>query len=92
VQLTQWKIGALKLTALLEIRGFVTRADFKTVGIDHRRWVNDPNWLVPTDRPGQFARGPELRFDQQHPMVYAEIRAEIEKQQKGSDMFSAEVA
>lgn len=86
IQLTQWKVGALKITALLDVRGYVTRTDFKMMKIDHRRWVNDSKWLVPTGQPGQYARGPELRFDQQHPQVYAQIRAEVEKQQKSTEL------
>ena len=39
LQLTEWKIKALKIAVLLEDRGFVTRADFAHLDIDHRRWL-----------------------------------------------------
>lgn len=80
VQLTPWKIGALRLTALLELRGHITRADFREHGINPTRWTvyGDASWVKPGAERGQWVRG-TLTFDQQHPKVYAEIRAEIEK-------------
>lgn len=76
VQLTKWKIAAIKIAVTMEKRGFVTRADFKRHRIDHRRWLAPENkWLVVSD--GRFtagARFPNLK--EQHPRVYAEILAE----------------
>lgn len=77
VQLTPWKIKALKIVATLEIRGYVTRKDFHLFGIDHRRWINDNDWLRAGAAPGQFVRGPNLTFPDQHPKVYAEVKADI---------------
>jgi hypothetical protein len=74
VQLTQWKIGALKICALLEIRGHVTREDFRTAGIDHRRWV-PMRWLEIKD--GVYVRGPKLIFQKQHPEVYPQILRDV---------------
>jgi hypothetical protein len=65
VQLTEWKVAALKICAVLEIRGHVTRADFKRYGIDHRRWTGPGGWLD---------------IDRQHPKVYAEVLADVRKE------------
>lgn len=72
VQLTPWKVGALKIMARLEIRGFVTRQDFRDIGIDYRRWTQNTNWLR-RESDGRFVRGDQLAFDKQHPRVYAKI-------------------
>lgn len=73
VQLTPWKIGAIKIAIALETRGYVTREDFKAYGIDHRRWVPQ-GWLV--SRGGRMTRGVSLpNFEIQHPKVYGEIKA-----------------
>lgn len=77
VQLTKWKIAALRIVATLEVRGFVTRDDFRRHHIDPRRWTGPGGWLVAGVEPGQFLRGPELDFDAQHPRVYAEVLEEV---------------
>jgi len=83
VQLTDWKVGALRLTALLDLRGYITRADFRDHHINPTRWTvlgNHPRaWVVPGQTRGQWVRGKGLSFDQQHPAVYQQIRAEIAK-------------
>lgn len=76
VQLTEWKVAALRIVAVLETRGFVTRQDFKTFKIDPRRWTGPSGWLIPGPVPGQFTRGPSLDFDLQHPGVYAQVLAD----------------
>lgn len=78
VQLTKWKIAALKVCALLEIRGHVTRQDFKRIGIDHRRWVGPGGWLDLKD--GVYVRTPQLTFDRQHPTVYQQVLADVRKE------------
>lgn len=77
VQLTKWKIAALRVAATLQVRGYVTRQDFKEIGIDHRRWVGPGDWLKPGGVPGQYVRGPGLSFDAQHAEVYAQVLAEV---------------
>ncbi|MCY1166653.1 hypothetical protein D9M73_66020 [compost metagenome] len=77
VQLTKWKIAALRVAATLQVRGHVTRQDFKEIGIDHRRWVGPGDWIKPGDVPGQYVRGSGLNFDTQHPDVYAQVLAEV---------------
>lgn len=75
LQLTDWKIAALRIEATLEIRGFVTRHDFAAHRIDHRRWLaREGGWLV--NRDGRLVAGPRFpNFKGQHPQVYAEILA-----------------
>ncbi len=81
VQLTPWKIGALRLIAILEIRGYLTRADFREYGINPTRWTvhyrPESAWLLKGQVHGQWIRGPALDFERQHPDVYAMIRADI---------------
>lgn len=80
VQLTTWKVAALRIVATLEVRGYVTRQDFRRHQVDPRRWTGPSGWLIPGATPGQFARGPSLDFDQQHPVVFAEVLAEVRQQ------------
>lgn len=76
LQLTEWKIKALKIAATLELRGFVTRQDFSKLHLDHRRWmVPGFQWLVLEG--GVYKKGPNMpNFAAQHPKVYAEIKAD----------------
>lgn len=77
VQLTKWKIGALRILATLEIVGFVTTSDFAKAGINPSRWYS-ARWVRqdPTRR-GAWVRGKVPEFDKQHPKVYPQIRDEI---------------
>lgn len=77
VQLTKWKIAALRIAATLELDGHVTREHFRLFRIDPRRWTGPSGWLVPGSTPGQFVRGAGLDFDTQHPEVYAQVLAEL---------------
>jgi len=78
IQLTDWKVRALKACALLEKQGHITAKEIRGLGMDPRRWVNPrTGWLKPLS-DGRFARGDGLGFDQQHPVVYAQIKAEME--------------
>lgn len=77
IQLTEWKISAIKMAILLERRGYVRRSDFAHIGIDHRRWIAPGGWLRRCDCGiGWF--GP-LNFKREHPRVYSEIAADIAK-------------
>lgn len=82
VQLTEWKVKALRIVALLELQGTVSRADFRTHSIDPRRWTGPGGWLVATDKPGVYSRGPGLDFDKQHPQVYQQVLAEMKAKQQ----------
>lgn len=76
VQLSRWKIGALKIVAWLEVHGSIDRAQIKKLGCDPSRWTRGPNEWLDRAAPGQFARSTRLpRFEQQHPEAYAEILA-----------------
>lgn len=81
VQLTEWKIRALKLLILGETQGFVTRADFKFLGLDHRRWISDSGWLRLTNERGHYSihGEPPMGLKLQHPRVYEEIKADAAK-------------
>jgi hypothetical protein len=45
VQLTKWKQAALKLCAIAQERGFVTKRDFARLGVSMQRWVT-ARWVV----------------------------------------------
>ena len=83
VQLTKWKVAALRVVATLEVRGFVTREDFRRLQVDPRRWTGPSGWLVAGAVPGRFVRGPDLDFDAQHPVVYAQVLAKVREQLAG---------
>ncbi len=80
VQLTDWKIKAIKLMIVLERRGHVTRRDMKALAISPTRWCD--NWhglLDAAPARGVYVRGkrtPDLRA--QHPINYAQIEADFE--------------
>jgi hypothetical protein len=77
VQLTTWKVKALRLIARLELRGHVTREDFRLLGMDPRLWLGPRGWLLSDPaRPGLYTRGAALNIDAQHPQVYAEVLEE----------------
>lgn len=81
VQLTDWKIKAIKIAIIVEKRGFVTRQDFKALRIDHRRWlVPYVGWLKPGEERGRYVAGPHIgTFRKQHPKNYEQIAADYEK-------------
>lgn len=74
LQLTEWKIKAIKIAVLLETRGHVTRSDFKALDIDHRRWIA-AKWIVPQN--GVYIAGKAPDFRAQHPKNFEEIKAVI---------------
>lgn len=79
LQLTTWKIAAIKIAVTLEKRGFLMRADFKHHGIDYRRWIAaESGWLKVSD--GRYLAGGSMpNFKKQHPKVYAQIASESSK-------------
>jgi hypothetical protein len=78
VTLTEWKQKALRVCALLELKGKLTSKQIRSAGVDPRNWIHPTHgWLIPcVEAPGYYARGPKLRFIQQHPVVYRQILAE----------------
>lgn len=79
VQLTPWKVKAIKLMVLAEERGFITRQDFKHLSLDHRPFISAEGWLRPTGERGRYAvhHPAPNGLKEQHPRVYAEIKADI---------------
>lgn len=87
IQLTPWKIKAIKLLIVLERQGFVTRADMKALEISPTRWTDAYNGYLARDS-GRFVRcaaTPDLRA--QHPVNYAEIEADVASWGKALDPF-----
>ena len=80
-KLTAWKVLAIKIAILVEVRGFVTRQDFKTLRLDHRRWLLPGyGWLRTSEERGKYVAGPRLGdFKAQHPVNYEQIKADYEK-------------
>ncbi|KAB2666561.1 hypothetical protein F9K91_05100 [Brucella tritici] len=79
VQLSEWKIKAIKICILLERRGFVTIADFKHVEINRQRWLA-MHWLKFGDGRGIYVKGSNpLDLRAQHPINFAQIESDFEK-------------
>ncbi len=79
VQLTGWKIAAIKIAIVMEKRGYLVRADFKHINIDHRRWLASGNgWLI-VDGGVYVASAAFPDFKLQHPRNYLEIAADYER-------------
>lgn len=83
LKLTGWKIKALRLAVLLEERP-VTRADFKALNLDPRRFTDKhTGWLVPT--PDGYVAGPHTPdFKGMHPRVWQEVKADRAKWDTGA--------
>lgn len=80
LQLSAWKIRAIKLVILLDRRGYVTRADFKHFELDPGRWIYNGRWLDHGTVRGQFVRSEYTPdFKAQHPVNFAQIEADFEK-------------
>lgn len=77
IQLTEWKVIALKVCALLEKQGSISGKEIRALGCDPRRWITGSDWLIRHTEKGRYIRGPRLTFDQQHPVVYAQIKAKM---------------
>lgn len=77
--LSDWKIAALEICAVMEIRGFVTREDFRRADVDHRRWAQV--WL--TAVPGRLGvwRWKEgfKGFAHEHPRVYPKVLEDVRR-------------
>ncbi len=74
-QLSEWKIAALRILACLEVRGFVTREDFKRYQIDPRLWVTN-KWVVHS-APGEWVRGTEVKFASEHPTIWPKVLEDV---------------
>lgn len=80
VQLTPWKIKAIRLMIVLERRGSVTRADMKALGISPTRWCDHYLGFLDPGPSRNYVRGkrtPDLKA--QHPTNLAQIEADFDK-------------
>lgn len=74
LQLTEWKIRAIKLLILLDRRGFITRADLKALGLSPSRWTAPDGYLKAENGAYvRWERTPDFRQD--HPTNTAQIEA-----------------
>lgn len=73
IALTDWKIRAIKIAIVLERRGYVTRPDFKALGVDASRWTQF--WLK-SGGGGRWLSDGEPDFKAQHPTNYEQIAAD----------------
>lgn len=85
IQLTDWKIKALRILATVDVRGYVTKDDFKEHRIDPRVWTGPAAYLVPGSAQGQWVRG-KAEFDKQHPEVYPKILEEVRQSLKAKEV------
>ncbi len=77
VRLTHWKIGAIKLVITLQLRGYLTRRDFKHHDISMSRWTQGC-WLE-SRGDGRWTKGQYMPdFRGQHPVNYVEIEKDYE--------------
>lgn len=79
VQLTAWKVKAIKLMIWLERHGCITRADMKALQISPTRWTDSYVGFLSPGGNGAYVRNdrtPDLRA--QHPVNYAQIEADID--------------
>jgi hypothetical protein len=79
VVLTDWKVKALRVCAVLELTGSITSKQIRGFGLDPRRWIHPfSKWLTAKHGThGVYIRGDDLPFDRQHVEVYANIKAEV---------------
>lgn len=79
VQLTPWKINALRVLATLARDGSITPSQIKKIGCDPSRWCRSGDaWLDPCG-PGLYARSSRIpNLEAQHPLEYARIVEELE--------------
>ena len=76
--LSLWKVKALKIAALVELRGWVKRSDFKAHGISPTLWLQpSTGFLVPVG-DAKFGKGPRTPdFAAQHPAVWPQVIADM---------------
>lgn len=77
--LSPWKVGALRVLALLELKGWVNRDDIRASGNDPRRWCASDGYLMQLGEGRWGRKSTTPTFDIHHPTVYAEIRNETAK-------------
>jgi hypothetical protein len=89
--LSPWKVGALRVMAVLEVQGYVTRDNVRECRNDPRRWCATDGWLTQLGG-GRWGQGKAPRFDLQHPTIYAQILQETkDKLLKSVDLLGAAI-
>lgn len=87
VILSDWKIRAIKLLIVLDRRGYVTRADMRFLKLSPTIWTQAGGYLTTGAERGKYIRRPRTPdFQKQHPRVWTEIEADIEKWADGLDL------
>lgn len=82
IRLTPWKIKALEICAVLELKGSITSKQIGQLGISSTRWTNPAmGWLErhPDGKRGVYVAGKNLRFTAQHPTVYQQVLVNVRK-------------
>lgn len=84
--LSLWKVKALKIAALVELRGWVKRSDFKEHGISPTIWLHPSTGFLIALGDAKFGKGPKTPdFAAQHPTVWPQVvedmRSELNKQE-----------
>jgi hypothetical protein len=78
VKLTEWKVRAIKLSIVLDRKGWVNRSEMRALGISPSRWCDPHQGFLRQVVPGQYERceaTPDFRT--QHPENYAQIEADV---------------
>lgn len=76
VQLTPWKMAALRVLARLRIQGSITAKQIAAEGVSPSMWTQ--RWLARSDARGQWLESDAMPpLDKQHPEVYAQAVAEM---------------
>lgn len=83
LQLSPWKIKAIKLLQILERRGYVTRADMRALGISPTRWTDHFNGYLSPGPLGYVPNNLTPDLKSQHPTAWAQIEADYETWSKG---------
>lgn len=70
VQMTPWKMGAMRVLARLRAQGYISTKQIAAEGVSPSIWTQ--SWLVRGEIRGQWLEGPKMtKIDQQHPELYA---------------------
>lgn len=76
VQLTDWKIRAMRVAIVLQKNGRVHRTDFDHLKVDPRRWIAN-EWIKASTNG--YVAGGMPNFKKQHPKVWAQIEAKFDE-------------
>ncbi len=83
LQLSEWKIRAIKLLILLERNGSITRADIKALGMSPTRWTDRFNGFLTAGSTGYIRNAMTPDLKRQHPTNWAQIEADFAKWSPG---------